>query len=145
MRDVIKGIFERASSHASRESLKILKINDNTKKTTIVLALFLQLLNISIEYIFTNLLFLMIVNACCRFKKQYSFMRFVTHDIEKAFVEDLREHHIILINNAIHVIYNFVTFFINVRKALRSNEFLIILKMIKVVFFINLVFDLFEN
>lgn len=116
-----------------------------TGGTTIVLALFLQSLNIPIEYTFTDLSPSMVANARRRFGKQYPFMRFATHDIEKAPVEDLRGHHIILVSNAIHATHNLVTSLTNVRKALRPDALLMILEMIEVVPFINLVFGLFEG
>lgn len=50
MRDVIKGISERAGPHASGAPLKILEIGAGTGGNTIVLTPFLQSLNIPIEY-----------------------------------------------------------------------------------------------
>lgn len=145
MRDVIKGISERAGLHASGEPLKILEMGAGTGGTTIVLAPFLQSLNIPIEYTFTDLSPSMVANARRRFGKQYPFMRFATHDIENAPVEDLRGHHIILASNAIHATHNLVTSLTNVRKALRPDGLLMILEMTEVVPFIDLVFGLFEG
>lgn len=145
MRDVIKGISERAGPHVSGAPLKILEMGAGTGGTTIVLAPFLQSLNIPIEYTFTDLSPSMVANARRRFGKQYPFMRFATHDIEKAPVEDLRGHHIILASNAVHATHNLVTSLSNIRKALRHDGLLMILEMTEVVPFIDLVFGLFEG
>ena len=145
MRDVIKGISERAGLYALGAPLKILEIGAGTGGTTIVLAPFLQSLNIPIEYTFTDLSPSMVANARRRFGKRYPFMRFATHDIEKAPVEDLRGHHIILASNAIHATHNLVTSLGNIRKALQPDGLLMILEITEVVPFIDLVFGLFEG
>lgn len=145
MRDVIKGISERAGLHASGEPLKILEMGAGTGGTTNVMAPFLQSLNIAVEYTFTDLSPSMVANARRRFGKQYSFMRFATHDIEKSPAEELHGHHIILASNAVHATHNLVTSLSNIRKALRPDGLLMILEMTEVVPFIDLVFGLFEG
>ena len=145
MRDVIKAVSERARVLQSGETLKVLEMGAGTGGTTLVMAPFLASLNIPVEYTFTDLSPSMVANARRRFGKQYSFMRFAVHDIEKAPVEVLRGHHIVLASNAIHATHNLVTSLTNVRQALRPDGFLMILEMTEVVPFIDLVFGLLEG
>jgi nucleoside-diphosphate-sugar epimerase/SAM-dependent methyltransferase len=145
MRDVIKGISERANLREKGETLKILEMGAGTGGTTMVIAPFLASLDIPVEYTFTDLSPSMVANARRRFGKQYPFMRFTVHDIEKAPVEELRGHHIVIASNAIHATHNLVTSLSSVRQALRSDGFLMILEMTEVVPFIDLVFGLLEG
>ncbi|OIW25922.1 hypothetical protein CONLIGDRAFT_512814 [Coniochaeta ligniaria NRRL 30616] len=145
MRDVIKGVSERAGLRETGETLKVLEMGAGTGGTTLVIAPFLASLNIPVEYTFTDLSPSMVANAHRRFGKQYPFMRFTVHDIEKAPVEELRGQHIVLASNAIHATHNLVTSLSSVRQALRPDGFLMILEMTEVVPFIDLVFGLLEG
>nr|CAG8993142.1 Non reducing polyketide synthase [Penicillium sclerotiorum] len=145
MREVIGRIAERAKIRETGEPLKILEMGAGTGGTTMVIAPFLESLNIPVEYTFTDLSPSMVANARRKFGKQYSFMRFGTHDIEKPPTEELKGHHIVLASNAIHATHNLVTSLSNVRQALRPDGFLMILEMTEVVPFIDLVFGLLEG
>lgn len=145
MRDVIKGISERAGPGQKGETLKILEMGAGTGGTTLVMAPFLASLDIPVEYTFTDLSPSMVANARRRFGKQYPFMRFAVHDIEKPPVAELRGHHIVLASNAIHATHSLVTSLSSVREALRPDGCLMILEMTEVVPFIDLVFGLLEG
>ncbi|KAL9619500.1 MAG: hypothetical protein Q9160_005863 [Pyrenula sp. 1 TL-2023] len=145
MREVIKGVSERAGIRESGETLKVLEMGAGTGGTTLVIAPFLASLNIPVEYVFTDLSSSMVANARRRFGKQYPFMRFAVHDIEKSPAEELRGYHLVLASNAIHATHNLVTSLTNVRQALRPDGFLMILEMTEAVPFIDLVFGLLEG
>jgi len=87
----------------------------------------------------------MVANARRKFGKQYPFMRFAVHDIEKPPADELRGQHIVLASNAIHATHNLVVSTSNVRSALRPDGFLMMLEMTEVVPFIDLIFGLLEG
>lgn len=127
MRDTIAGLAERVRASQPGETLKVLEMGAGTGGTTQVIAPFLAMLNIPVEYTFTDLSPSMVANARRKWAKTYPFMRFAVHDIEKAPAEELRGAHIVLASNAIHATHNLVTSLTSVRQALRPNGFLMML------------------
>ncbi|KAI1412489.1 hypothetical protein F5Y13DRAFT_179997 [Hypoxylon sp. FL1857] len=145
MRDAIHRLVQRVQSRQPGETLKILEMGAGTGGTTYVLAPFLASLDIPVEYTFTDLSPSMVANARRKFGKQYSFMRFAVHDIEKPPADELKGQHIVIASNAIHATHNLVISGINVRSALRPDGFLMMLEMTEVVPFIDLIFGLLEG
>lgn len=145
MREIISKVAKRAAASQKVETLKILEMGAGTGGTTMVLLPFLASLDIPVEYTFTDLSPSMVAAARRRWGKQYPFMRFFTHDIEKAPAEELRGAHIVLASNAVHATHNLVTSLSNIHQALRPDGFVMLLEMTKVVPFIDFVFGLLEG
>ena len=145
MRDVISRLADRIEDSQPGETLKILEMGAGTGGTTLVIAPFLASLDIPVEYTFTDISPSMVANARRTFGKQYSFMRFAVHDIEKPPVDELKGQHIVLASNAVHATRNLVTSARNIRRTLRPDGFVMILEMTEVVPFVDLVFGLLEG
>ncbi|KAL5002550.1 hypothetical protein BDV10DRAFT_181277 [Aspergillus recurvatus] len=147
MREVIKLLAERIGG--TGETLKVLEMGAGTGGTTLVMAPFLATLAESgalpIEYTFTDISPSMVANARRRFSKQYPFMRFAVHDIEKPPADDLGGQHLVLASNAIHATHNLGVSLSNIHQALRPDGFLMMLEMTEVVPFVDLVFGLLEG
>ncbi|KAI0469738.1 male sterility protein-domain-containing protein [Xylariaceae sp. FL0804] len=87
----------------------------------------------------------MVAQARRTLGKQYPFMRFAAHDIEKSPAVELHSQHIIIASNAIHATHNLVESVTNVRQALRPDGFLMMLEQTADIPLSNLVFGLFEG
>ena len=145
MRDVISRLADRVKDSQSDETLKILEMGAGTGGTTLVIAPFLTSLEVPVKYTFIDLSSSMIVNVRRTFDKQYSFMRFAVHDIEKSPFNELKNQHIVLISNVVHVTRNLIISARNIRQTLRSDGFVMILEMTEVMPFVDLVFGLLER
>ncbi|KAL4997563.1 hypothetical protein BDV10DRAFT_201828 [Aspergillus recurvatus] len=149
MRDTVRQLTQRlvASGRWKPEvgPLKILEMGAGTGGTTYVLAPMLAELGLPVEYTFTDISASMVANARRKFGKQYPFMRFMVHDIEKAPVDNLCQQHIVIASNAIHATHNLVASGRNIRQALRDNGFLMMLEMTEVVPFVDIIFGLLEG
>lgn len=145
MRDVIGRLVDRIKSTQPGKTLKILEMGAGTGGTTMVLAPFLASLDLPVEYTFTDLSPSMVANARRTFGKQFPFMRFAVHDIEKPPADDHKGQHIVLASNAVHATRNLVVSARNIREALRPDGFVMILEMTEVVPFVDLVFGLLEG
>jgi thioester reductase-like protein/SAM-dependent methyltransferase len=143
---VVARLVARIPAHRrTGETLKILEMGAGTGGTTYVLAPLLAGLDIAVEYTFTDISPSMVANARRKFGKQYPFMRFAVHDIEKPPAEELRGQHLVLASNAIHATHSLVQSLAHVRSALRPDGFLMMLEMTEVVPFIDLIFGLLEG
>jgi thioester reductase-like protein/SAM-dependent methyltransferase len=143
MRDTIERLAAKLPKNEG--PLKILEMGAGTGGTTYVLAPMLASLDFPVEYTFTDLSPSMVANARSKFGKEYSFMRFAVHDIERPPVEELQGQHLVVSSNAIHATHNIVTSLTNVRKALRPDGFLMILEMTDSAPFIDIIFGLLEG
>nr|AMJ52084.1 lijE [Ascomycota sp. F53] len=143
MRDTIQRLV--ANLPTNDGPLKILEMGAGTGGTTYVLAPMLASLGFPVEYTFTDLSPSMVANARRKFGKEYSFMRFAVHDIEKAPVEELQGQHLVVSSNAIHATHNLAASLTNVRKALRPDGFLMMLEMTESAPFIDIIFGLLEG
>ncbi|KAJ5309200.1 hypothetical protein N7508_004579 [Penicillium antarcticum] len=151
MREVTRILAERihSSGKFSGETFKVLEMGAGTGGTTLIMAPLMASLTAmgitSVEYTFTDISPSMVANARRRLSKQYPFMRFAVHDIEKAPADELKGQHLVVASNAIHATHNLGVSLSNVHKALRADGFLMILEMTEVVPFVDLVFGLLEG
>ncbi|KAH8594185.1 hypothetical protein B0O99DRAFT_687826 [Bisporella sp. PMI_857] len=150
MREVTRTLAERIQSNggSAGEALKVLEMGAGTGGTTLIMAPLLASLSavgIPVEYTFTDISPSMVANARRRFSKQYPFMRFAVHDIEKPPTDELKGQHLVLASNAIHATHNLGVSLTNAHQTLRIDGFLMILEMTEVVPFVDLVFGLLEG
>lgn len=145
MRDVINRLTWTLRAQQGQGPLKILEMGAGTGGTTKVLAPFLASLGLPVEYTFTDLSPSMVANARRKWGKEYPFMRFAVHDIEKRLESALQDQHIIIASNAIHATHNLEISLRNVRSALRPDGFLMMLEMTEVVPFVDIIFGLLEG
>ncbi|KAJ6027845.1 uncharacterized protein N7446_003556 [Penicillium canescens] len=143
MADVITQLSRRVTQPG--ETLKVLEMGGGTGGTTNVMAPVLASLGIPVEYTFTDLSPSMVANARRKFAKQYPFMRFAVHDIEKTPAAELLGQHLVLASNAIHATHDLVVSTQNVHLALRPDGFLMILEMTECVPSMDIVFGLLEG
>ncbi|KAL2167888.1 hypothetical protein VTG60DRAFT_675 [Thermothelomyces hinnuleus] len=125
--------------------LKILEMGAGTGGTTLVLAPLLGRLGAPVEYTFTDLSASMVAAARKKFK-DYPFMKFQTHDIEKPVPPELkRSQHIVIASNAVHATHDLVKSATNIHEALRPDGFLMMLEMTEIVPFVDIIFGLLEG
>ncbi|KAK3324854.1 putative polyketide synthase [Apodospora peruviana] len=125
--------------------LKIMELGAGTGGTTKGMAALLSKLGIPVEYTFTDLSGSFVAAARKAFK-EYPFMRFRVHNIEHAPADDLvGTQHVIIASNAIHATHNLVSSASNIRKALRPDGFLMMLEMTQPLFWVDIIFGLFEG
>ncbi len=109
--------------------LKILEMGAGTGGTTLYMAPLLAHLGVSVEYTFTDLSASMVAAARKKFK-QYPFMKFLAHDIEKSVPAELiGTQHIVIASNAVHATHDLVKSGTNIRNALRPDGFLMMLEI----------------
>lgn len=143
MEDFIKRLISKLPMHEG--CLKILEMGAGTGGTTKYLVPLLANLNVQVEYTFTDLATSFVAGARKKFKA-YPFMKFRTHDIEKAPADDLLgTQHIIIASNAVHATHNLSESTKNIRKALRPDGFLMMLEMTETVHWIDMIFGVLEG
>ncbi|KAI1412823.1 hypothetical protein F5Y13DRAFT_190030 [Hypoxylon sp. FL1857] len=125
--------------------LRILEMGAGTGGTTLFMAPLLARLGVPVEYTFTDLSASMVGAAKKKFK-QYPFMRFFAHDIEKPVPAELKgTQHLVLASNAIHATHDLVKSCANIRESLREDGFMMILEMTEIVPFVDIIFGLLEG
>ncbi|KAJ5998815.1 Type I Polyketide synthases (Type I PKS) [Penicillium sp. IBT 35674x] len=126
--------------------IRILEMGAGTGGTTRWLLPLLASLNLPVEYTFTDLAPSFVAAARKKFGKQYPFMKFRTHDIEKVPADDLiGTQHIILASNAVHATHSLSVSAKNIRKALRPDGFLMMIEMTGTLYWVDIIFGLFEG
>ncbi|KAI1085457.1 hypothetical protein F5B20DRAFT_587488 [Whalleya microplaca] len=129
----------------SEGPLKILEMGAGTGGTTKWLVPLLASLNVPVEYTFTDLAPSFVAAARKKFKP-YPFMKFRAHDIEKAPADDLiGTQHIVVASNAVHATHSLRESGMNIRKALRPDGFLMMLEMTGTLYWVDMIFGLFEG
>lgn len=143
MQDIITRLISKIPK--DQGPLKILELGAGTGGTTKGMAAMLAKLNFPVEYTFTDLSGSFVAAARKKFK-EYPFMKFRVHDIEKVPANDLLgTQHVIIASNAIHATHSLTESTKNIRKALRSDGFLMMLEMTEPVYWVDLIFGLFEG
>ncbi|KAF2235726.1 ketoacyl-synt-domain-containing protein [Viridothelium virens] len=143
MCDVIKNLTTKMS-RAQQGPLKILEMGAGTGGTTRILAPFLAELNVPVQYTYTDLSPSMVAQARRRFK-QYPFMHFAVHDIEKPPAAELTGQHIVLASNAVHATHDLRVSASHIHEALSEDGFLMLTEMTEGIPFVDLVFGLLEG
>jgi malonyl CoA-acyl carrier protein transacylase/acyl carrier protein/SAM-dependent methyltransferase len=131
--------------NASRP-LRILEMGAGTGGTTKRIVPLLARLQIPVEYTFTDLAPSFVAAARKNMGKQYPWMKFRVHDIEKAPESDLvGTQHLVIASNAIHATKSLTESAKNVRRALRPDGFLLMMEMTRTPYWVDLIFGLFEG
>ncbi|KAF2729916.1 hypothetical protein EJ04DRAFT_587517 [Polyplosphaeria fusca] len=125
--------------------LKILEMGAGTGATTKNLLPVLANLGIPVEYTFTDLAPSFIAAARKKFK-EFSFVKFRVHDIEKAPAADLvHSQHIVIASNAIHATRSLPKSTKHVRDMLRPDGLLLLLEMTQPMLWCDIIFGVFEG
>ncbi|KAI1345678.1 hypothetical protein F5Y01DRAFT_320504 [Xylaria sp. FL0043] len=144
MRDVIERLVQKIPSWTG--PLRILELGAGTGGTTRDMVNALAGLGVPIRYTFTDLLSSFVAIARKKYGKEYPFIRFLVHDIEKPPVEELlRSQHVVISSNAIHATHNLEISLANVRKLLRPDGFLMMLEITSPLHWVDMIFGLFEG
>jgi len=143
MEDFIKRLISKLPMHEG--PLKIFEMGAGTGGTTVGMASLLASLNVPVEYTFSDLSPSLVAAARKRFK-QYSFMKFRVHDIEKPPATDLfHSQHIVISNNCVHATHSLTNSTKNIHSALRPDGFLMMLEMTDTLYWVDMIFGLFEG
>ncbi|KAE8372515.1 hypothetical protein BDV26DRAFT_297795 [Aspergillus bertholletiae] len=142
MQDILTRILSKIPK--DKGILKILELGAGTAATTDGMLELLTRLNVPVEYTFTDLSPSFVAAARKRFK-EYPFMKFAVHDIEKSPASDLCNQNIIIASNAIHATHSLAKSLQNIKAALRPDGFLMIQEMTEPMYWVDLVFGLFEG
>ncbi|KAF7626258.1 hypothetical protein AFLA_013652 [Aspergillus flavus NRRL3357] len=146
MLDFIKRLIQKVPrTGAEAGALKILEMGAGTGGGTKWFLPVLSKLDIPVEYTFTDISPAFLAQARRRFK-EYSFVQYRIHDIEKPPPDDLvSTQHIIIASNAVHATSSLQESTRNMRKALRSDGVVLMLEMTRPAFAIDIVFGLFRG
>lgn len=126
--------------------LRILEMGAGTGGTTKRLLPLLAKLGMPVEYTFTDLSPSLVAQARKKWGKEYPFMRFATHDIEKPPApEFVGTQHLILASNAVHATRSLRDSTQHIHSMLRSDGFLLLVEMTRPMYWVDLVFGLFEG
>ncbi|KAK9799873.1 putative Polyketide synthase [Seiridium cardinale] len=143
MQDIIARVASKMPKNQG--PLRILELGAGTGGTTKGMVALLAKLNVQVEYTFTDLSGSFVAAARKTFK-EYPFMKFRVHDIEKTPANDLLgSQHIIIGSNAIHATRSLQKSVTEIRKALRPDGFLMMLEMTKPLYWVDIIFGLFEG
>jgi len=143
MEDFLSRLVSKLPMHEG--PLKILEMGSGTGGTTKWLVPLLASLNVPVEYTFTDLAPSFVAAARKKFKA-YPFMKFRTHDIEKPPADDLiNTQHIIIASNAVHATHSLTESTKNIHKFLRPDGFLMMLEMTGTLYWVDMIFGLFEG
>ena len=144
MEDFLTRLASKLPSHGG--PLKILEMGAGTGGTTKWLVPLLASLRIPLEYTFTDLSSSFVVGARKKFK-EYPFMKFQTHDIEKPPAEKELYHsqHIVIASNAVHATHSLAVSSQNIHKFLRPDGFLMMLEMTETLHWVDMIFGVLEG
>jgi acyl transferase domain-containing protein/acyl carrier protein/SAM-dependent methyltransferase len=145
MGDFIRRLALSTPQTPGQGPLKILEMGAGTAATTKSLLPLLASLGIEIEYTFTDLASSFVAAARKKFK-QYPFMKFRAHDIEKEPVAELlHSQHIVIASNAVHATRSLPVSTANIRKMLRPDGVLLLLEMTEPMYWCDIIFGVFEG
>ncbi|KAL8720574.1 MAG: hypothetical protein Q9225_002593 [Loekoesia sp. 1 TL-2023] len=144
MADFLRRLISKLPSNQG--PLKILEMGAGTGGTTKWLLPLLASLGTPVEYTFTDLSSSFVAGARKRFK-EYPFMRFQVHDIEKppADQEMYHSQHIIVASNAVHATHSLTESTKNIHQFLRWDGFLMMLEMTETLHWVDMIFGVLEG
>jgi acyl carrier protein len=146
MEDFFTRLADKLRSTQDGKPLRILEMGAGTGGTTKRIVPLLARLQIPIEYTFTDLAPSFVGAARKKWSKEYPWMKFRVHDIEKAPEDDLvNTQHFVLASNAIHATHSIQASTKNVRKFLRPDGFLLMGEMTRTPYWVDIIFGLFEG
>ncbi|KAI0439984.1 putative polyketide synthase [Xylaria telfairii] len=126
--------------------LRILEMGAGTGGTTKRLLPLLARLDLPVEYTFTDLSPSLVAQARKTWGKQYPFLRFATHDIEKPPApEYVGTQHLVIASNAVHATRSLRHSASCIRAMLRPDGFLCLVEMTRPMYWVDIVFGLFEG
>ncbi|KAI0149832.1 putative polyketide synthase [Hypoxylon sp. NC0597] len=126
--------------------IRILEMGAGTGGTTKRLVPLLARLNIPVEYTFTDLSPSLVAQARKMWAKQYPFMRFAVHDMEKMpSPELLGTQHLVVASNAVHATHSLQHTTRCIHNILRPDGFLCLVEMTRPMYWVDIVFGLFEG
>ena len=126
--------------------LKILEMGAGTGGTTKWLVPLLSSLGIPLEYTFTDLSSSFVASARKKFK-EYSFIKYSVHDIEKPPTQKelCNSQHIVIASNAVHATHSLTESTQNIHKFLRPDGFLMMLEMTETLYWVDMIFGVLEG
>ncbi|KAJ5115662.1 Type I Polyketide synthases (Type I PKS) [Penicillium angulare] len=128
------------------QPLKILEMGAGTGGTSKWLLPLLAQLGHPVEYTFTDLAPSLVAGAKKTFKQFASFMKFRALDIEQEPAEDLiGTQHLVVASNAVHATVSLIGSAKKLRSYLRPNGILMMLEMVEPLYWIDMIFGLFEG
>ncbi|KAL4971355.1 hypothetical protein BDW66DRAFT_155741 [Aspergillus desertorum] len=126
--------------------LRILEMGAGTGGTTKRIVPLLARLGVPVEYTFTDLAPSFVAAARKTWGREYPWMKFRAHDIEKAPAKELEgTQHFVIASNAVHATRSLCASTRNVRRALRPDGFLVMMEMTRTPYWVDLIFGLFEG
>lgn len=126
--------------------LRILEMGAGTGGTTKRLVPLLAKLGVQVEYTFTDLSPSLVAQARKKWSKQYPFMRFATHDIEKPPAQEfVGTQHLVIASNAVHATHSLRDSTRCIRGMLRPDGFLFLVEMTRPMYWVDIVFGLFQG
>ena len=143
MEDILTRLISKLPPHSG--PLKILEMGAGTGGTTKYLVPLLAKLQVDVEYTFTDLAPSFVAAARKKYK-QFPFVKFCSHDIEKAPTADLTgTQHLVIASNAVHATHSLPESVRNIRKVLRADGFLMMLEMTETLRWVDIIFGLLEG
>nr|QNC49737.1 Hfaza1A [Hypoxylon fragiforme] len=146
MNDFLGRIVAKLSEIGQDGTLRILEMGAGTGGTTKWLVPMLAKLGFPIEYTFTDLAPSFVAAARKKYK-EYPFMKFAVHDIEKppADANLIGSQHIVIASNAVHATHSLTVSAGNIRKFLRPDGLLMMLEMTHTVYWVDMIFGILEG
>ncbi|KAJ9148399.1 Male sterility, NAD-binding [Pleurostoma richardsiae] len=147
MSDFLRRLTEKISKPEwNGGTLNILEMGAGTGGTTKWLVPMLAKLGFPVQYTFTDLSPSFVAAARKRFK-EYPFMKFAVHDIEKPPSDPqlFGSQHIVIASNAIHATHSLVDSARNIHKFLRPDGFLMMLEMTETLYWVDIIFGILEG
>ncbi|KAG6359551.1 hypothetical protein INS49_013072 [Diaporthe citri] len=150
MEDFLTRLASRLQADGGRigaeKPLRILEMGAGTGGTTKRLVPLLARLGLPVEYTFTDLSPSLVAQARKAWGKQYPFMRFAVHDIEKQPAPELvGTQHLVVASNAVHATPSLQESTRCIRNILRADGFLCLVEMTRPMYWVDIVFGLFEG
>lgn len=134
------------AGRSQENPLRVLEMGAGTGGTTKRLVPLLAKLGLAVEYTFTDLSPSLVAQARKTWAKQYKFMRFVAHDIEKPPAPELAgTQHLIVASNAVHATHSLRDSTRCIRGMLRPDGFLFLVEMTRPMYWVDIVFGLFQG